>query len=115
MSIEKRAKAIAKNLEGQAQEFVGEVTGNQQDVAVGRAKQAEAEIRHQEAKFADPQAQRTTDVGNRAKATAKNIEGKVQEFVGDVTGDPQTKAEGQAKQAEANLRHTVEDIKDTFR
>jgi uncharacterized protein YjbJ (UPF0337 family) len=49
---------------------------------------------------------------NRAKATAKNIEGKVQESVGDVTGDPKTQAQGQEKQAEAKVRHTVEDVKD---
>ena len=49
---------------------------------------------------------------NKLKATAKNVEGKVQEAVGDLTGDPQTKAEGKAKQAEAQLRHTVEDVKD---
>lgn len=49
---------------------------------------------------------------DRVKATAKNIEGKIQEAVGDVTGDPQTQAEGQAKQAEAKVRHTVEDVKD---
>ncbi|WP_026731508.1 CsbD family protein [Fischerella sp. PCC 9605] len=48
----------------------------------------------------------------RVEATAKNIEGKVQEIVGEVTGNPQDKAEGKAKQAEANLRHTVENIKD---
>lgn len=49
---------------------------------------------------------------DRIKATAKNIEGKIQEAVGDVTGDPKTQAEGQAKQAEAKVRHTVEDVKD---
>ncbi len=49
---------------------------------------------------------------NRAKATAKNIEGKVQEAVGDLTGDPKTQAEGKAKQAEAKVRHGVEDVKD---
>ncbi|WRH67629.1 MAG: CsbD family protein [Planktothrix sp. GU0601_MAG3] len=49
---------------------------------------------------------------NRVKATAKNIEGKIQEAVGDVTGDPQTQAEGKAKQAEAQVRHSVEDVKD---
>jgi uncharacterized protein YjbJ (UPF0337 family) len=49
---------------------------------------------------------------NRSKATAKNIEGKVQEAVGDLTGDPQAQAEGQKKQAEASIRHTVEDVKD---
>ncbi|CAC5342001.1 MULTISPECIES: CsbD family protein [Planktothrix] len=49
---------------------------------------------------------------NRVKATAKNIEGKIQETVGDITGDPETQAEGKAKQAEAKVRHTVEDVKD---
>jgi uncharacterized protein YjbJ (UPF0337 family) len=51
-------------------------------------------------------------VKNRAKATAKNIEGKVQEAVGDLTGDPKTQAEGKEKQAEAKIRHAVEDVKD---
>jgi uncharacterized protein YjbJ (UPF0337 family) len=49
---------------------------------------------------------------DRVKATAKNIEGKVQEAVGDLTGDPQDQAEGKAKQAEAKIRHTVENVKD---
>lgn len=49
---------------------------------------------------------------DRAKATAKNVEGKVQEFVGNVTGDPEQKAEGKAKQVESNVRHSVENVKD---
>ena len=49
---------------------------------------------------------------DKAKATAKNIEGKAQEALGNITGDPQDKAEGQAKQGEAETRHAVEDVKD---
>jgi uncharacterized protein YjbJ (UPF0337 family) len=49
---------------------------------------------------------------DRVKATAKNVEGKIQEAVGDLTGDPKAKSEGQAKQAEANIRHSVENVKD---
>ncbi|MBD2296028.1 CsbD family protein [Anabaena sphaerica FACHB-251] len=49
---------------------------------------------------------------NRVKATAKNIEGKVQEAVGNITGDPQAQAEGQAKQVEATTIHIVENVKD---
>jgi uncharacterized protein YjbJ (UPF0337 family) len=49
---------------------------------------------------------------DRAKATAQNIEGKVQEAVGNLTGDPKAQTEGQAKQAEAQVRHTVENVKD---
>ncbi|MCL6436273.1 MAG: CsbD family protein [Leptolyngbyaceae cyanobacterium HOT.MB2.61] len=51
-------------------------------------------------------------IENRVEATAKNIEGKVQEAVGEVTGDLKMKAEGKAKQQEASARHAVEDIKD---
>ena len=49
---------------------------------------------------------------DRAKAVAKNIEGKVQEAVGNVTGDPEDQAEGKAKQAESQVRHSVENVKD---
>ncbi|MBW4650601.1 MAG: CsbD family protein [Kastovskya adunca ATA6-11-RM4] len=49
---------------------------------------------------------------DKAKATAKNIEGKAQEAMGNVTGDPEDKAKGQAKQAEGEARHAAEDVKD---
>jgi uncharacterized protein YjbJ (UPF0337 family) len=51
-------------------------------------------------------------IENRLEATAKNIEGKIQEAAGEVTGDPKDKAEGKAKQAEAKVRHSVENVKD---
>jgi uncharacterized protein YjbJ (UPF0337 family) len=46
MSIEDRMKATGKNLEGKAQEMAGEVTGDPQDQAEGKAKQVEAKARH---------------------------------------------------------------------
>ncbi len=49
---------------------------------------------------------------NRAEATGKNIEGKVQEAVGNITGDAKDQAAGQAKQAQAAAGHAVEDAKD---
>ncbi|MGB5715071.1 MAG: CsbD family protein [Waterburya sp.] len=49
---------------------------------------------------------------DRAKATAKNIEGKVQEALGDLSGDPKTQSEGREKQSEARVRHIIEDVKD---
>ncbi|HEY9692577.1 MAG TPA: CsbD family protein [Oculatellaceae cyanobacterium] len=52
---------------------------------------------------------------DKAKAAAKNIEGKAQEAMGNVTGDPQHQAEGQAKQGEATLRNAGEDIKDNIK
>jgi uncharacterized protein YjbJ (UPF0337 family) len=49
---------------------------------------------------------------DRAQATAKNVEGKVQEAVGNLTGDPKDHEEGKEKQAEAKVSHTIEDVKD---
>lgn len=51
-------------------------------------------------------------IENRMKATAKNIEGKAQEALGDLTGDPQQKAEGKVKQIQANIEHGVENLKE---
>ncbi|MCF2145483.1 CsbD family protein [Desmonostoc muscorum LEGE 12446] len=51
----------------------------------------------------------------RAKAAAKNVEGKAQEAAGKVTGDPQAQAEGKAKQAESEVRHGIEDVKENIK
>lgn len=45
MSIEDKAKAAGKNIEGKAQEAWGNVTGDPEDQAAGKAKQGEAEVR----------------------------------------------------------------------
>ena len=52
---------------------------------------------------------------DKIKATAKNIEGKAQEALGNVTGDKEEQAKGKAKQAEASVRHAAEDVKDTLK
>lgn len=49
---------------------------------------------------------------DKVKATAKNLEGKAQEALGKVTGDPEDQAKGKAKQAESQVRHAAEDVKD---
>ena len=49
---------------------------------------------------------------NRVDAAAKNIEGKIQETVGEITGNPEEQVEGKAKQAEAKAQNTVENVKD---
>lgn len=51
-------------------------------------------------------------VEDRVDATLKNIEGKVQEAVGEFTGDPQDKAEGKAKQLQAEAMQAKENLKD---
>lgn len=51
----------------------------------------------------------------RVEATARNLEGKVQEMVGEITGNPKDKAEGQAKQDSAKVQHSVENMKDEIK
>ncbi|MGB3515730.1 MAG: CsbD family protein [Elainellaceae cyanobacterium] len=51
-------------------------------------------------------------LADKAKAAAKNIEGKLQEAAGNVTGDTKDQLEGQAKQGEARIRNAGEDVKD---
>lgn len=54
-------------------------------------------------------------IEDKAKAAAKNVEGKAQEAWGEVTGDPEDKAAGKAKQGEAEVRQGVEDVKDNVK
>ncbi len=54
-------------------------------------------------------------IEDRAKATAKDVEGKVQEGAGKVTGDREAQAKGKGKQVEADARHAVEDGKDAVK
>jgi uncharacterized protein YjbJ (UPF0337 family) len=49
---------------------------------------------------------------SRIEATAKNLEGKLQEAVGELTGDQKQKVEGQIKQVEASAMHAKENLKD---
>ena len=49
---------------------------------------------------------------DRANATVKNVAGKAQEAMGEMTGNPEDKAAGKVKQAEAKAQHTVENAKD---
>ncbi|WP_026072421.1 CsbD family protein [Nodosilinea nodulosa] len=51
-------------------------------------------------------------IEDRAKAAAKDVEGKLQEAGGKLTGNHEAQIKGKAKQAEADVRNTVEDAKD---
>ena len=51
-------------------------------------------------------------IEKRVEAVAKNVEGKVQEAMSEVTGDPKDKLEGRAKQEDAATMHAQEDVKD---
>lgn len=51
----------------------------------------------------------------RLKAITKNLEGKLQELLSEITGNPQDRAKGRAKQDEAAIIHTLENIKENAR
>jgi len=51
-------------------------------------------------------------IEKRVEAVAKNVEGKVQEAMSELTGDPKDKLEGRAKQEDAAMMHAQEDVKD---
>ncbi len=52
---------------------------------------------------------------NQVKALNKNIEGKTQETLGKITGDPKDQMMGKAKQVEGQVRNTAEDVKDAMK
>jgi uncharacterized protein YjbJ (UPF0337 family) len=53
-------------------------------------------------------------IEERAKAAAQNVEGKVQEGAGAVTGNTDDEMAGKAKQAGAKVREGIEDAKDNI-
>lgn len=52
--------------------------------------------------------------GERSKALGKDIEGKTQEMMGNIKGDPKDRLMGKAKQVESTMRNKTEDIKDSM-
>jgi uncharacterized protein YjbJ (UPF0337 family) len=52
---------------------------------------------------------------DKAEILAKDIEGKLQEAKGSVTGDPVDKVSGEVKQATAALDSKIEDVKDNVK
>ncbi len=117
MSIQDKAKAAAKNVEGKIQETIGKVTGDSEDQLEGKAKQAEATARDKAADVGqgiDDAADDVTNggLGDKAKAAAKSVEGKVQDTFGRLTDSPEDQLAGKAKQAEAEVQNAAGDVKD---
>lgn len=54
-------------------------------------------------------------IQDRAEATGKNVEGKMQEAAGKVTGNTSDEMKGKAKQGEAKAEHAKEDVKDSVK
>lgn len=101
-----KAEATAKEVEGNVQESVGNMTGNPKDQIMGNAKQAEGKVRNAAEDLKD-----NVGLEGRAKAIQKNVEGNLQETAGRVTNSPQDQVMGNAKQAESQVRNAFEDAK----
>ena len=52
---------------------------------------------------------------DQIKGKAKDIGGKIQEKVGEVTGNRQQQTEGNLNQAEGKVQEKVGDVKDIFK
>jgi uncharacterized protein YjbJ (UPF0337 family) len=105
-----RAKAVTKDIEGKTQEAIGNITGDPKDQVMGKAKQVESRVRNAAEDVKD-----SMRLKGRAKAVTKNVEGKLQEAAGNITGNPKDQVVGKAKQVESQVRNAVEDVKDVGR
>jgi uncharacterized protein YjbJ (UPF0337 family) len=105
-----RVEAMGKNIEGKTQEAIGNITGNAKDQMAGKAKQVESNVRN----AVEDMNEGMTPKG-RIKAGEKNLEGKIQEGIGNVTENRNDQLQGQAKQAEGNVRNSFEDMKDAVK
>ena len=54
-------------------------------------------------------------VDDRIENTAEDLKGKTKEAAGKVTDNERLEAEGKMDQAKADMKNTVEDVKDAFR
>jgi uncharacterized protein YjbJ (UPF0337 family) len=100
-------KATAKDIEGKAQETLGNMTGDPKNQIMGKAKQVEGNALKTAENVKD-----TMKLKGRTKAISKNIEGKTQEAIGKMTDNPKDQIIGKAKQVESQGRNIVEDMKD---
>ena len=102
-----KVEAATKNIEGKTQEAIGNITDDPKNKAAGKAKQIESNARNAAADVKDDMS-----LQGRAKAATKNVEGKLQEAAGKVTGNYENQAIGKAKQGEGEARNIIEDVKD---
>ena len=101
-----QANAMTKNVEGKAQEALGNLTGDPKDQMMGKIKQ----VQSKELKAVED-LQDKMELKGRAKAISKNLEGKTQEAIGDLTNSPKDQVIGRGKQVESQGRNILEDMK----
>jgi uncharacterized protein YjbJ (UPF0337 family) len=65
--------------------------------------------------FSSVNREKNMSLSDKAKAAAKDVEGKIQDTAGRVTGNNEAQAKGKAKQAEADVIKTKENAKDAMK
>lgn len=82
--------------------------------SLGLATQPAAATASVPAAIEQPTTQIAWGFGPKTEATAKQVEGSVQESVGNVTDSSKDQIMGKAKQAEGKVRNAAEDLKDNI-
>jgi uncharacterized protein YjbJ (UPF0337 family) len=74
---------VAKGLEGQAQEAIGNMTGNHKDQIMGKAKQVEAQALNAGEDLRDniDFQSRSNDMKNSVENQAKDLKNSIKDFV----------------------------------
>jgi len=111
---ENQAEGKGKSILGKAKEGLGNLTGNEDQVAEGRADQAEGTVQKTVGgaqKGLDDAVGRT---GGQEKAAGKGdqLVGGLKERAGEVTGSPDLEAEGEAQQGKGKVKEGLGDLKE---
>lgn len=88
-----RSEGSAEALGGKIKKVAGQVIGNEQMEAEGRAKELKGEARKESAK-----------AGERAQGKAEEVAGAVKNRIGAVIDNEQMQAEGKAKELKGEAR-----------
>jgi uncharacterized protein YjbJ (UPF0337 family) len=97
MSLENRAEAVLKDIEGKAQAAAGEASGDSGDKIAGNAKQLEAQARNGIEDLKD----RASDAGETIKEKA----GELKDRVGDAIDNLKAKASNTAEDIESEANN----------
>jgi uncharacterized protein YjbJ (UPF0337 family) len=101
-----RIEAITKNIEGKAQEAMGNLTGDKKDQVIGKAKQVESRFRNTVENIKD------TNWPQKSKVVQKDIEAKTEEAMDNSIVNPNYLPGGKTKDTEIQSRNPADKIKD---
>ncbi len=98
MSNTERAKGAAEEVGGNVKQGVGNLIGNEQMQAEGKATELKGEARQEGAKASE-----------RAEGAAEEVGGNIKQSVGNLIGNEQMQAEGKATELKGEARQKAND------